>query len=237
MFMLAFHKHHVTRLAIFSIAIVVLNVLTLRYLVAEDIDNIDLSLLAGHTIAVDPGHGGIDAGASANGVIEKHINLAVALKFAEILRANGATVVMTRESDIDYYTRGKGGKRNDLLKRVDIVNQAGADLFISIHVNAMKGNWSGAQAFYGTQSPNSKILAQTVQRALYSCPPGNKRQAKQDSDIIVLNGPNIPGVLVEIGFLTNQREASLMTDAAYQQKLATQIAKALAYHFSHNVGR
>jgi N-acetylmuramoyl-L-alanine amidase len=237
MFMLALHKHHVTRMAIFGIAIVVLNLLTLRYLVADDIDNMDLSLLAGHTVIVDPGHGGIDAGASGNGIIEKNVNLAVSDKLAEVLRSNGVTVTMTREGDIDYYTRGKGGKRNDLLKRVDIVNQSGAELFVSIHVNAMKGNWSGAQVFFGTNSPDSKTLAETIQRALYSCPPGNKRQAKQDSKIIVLNGPSIPGVLVEIGFLTNRQEAGMLIDPNYQQKLATQIAKALAYHFSHNVGR
>ena len=76
-----------------------------------------------------------------------------------------------------------------------------------------------------------------IQRALYNCPPGNKRQAKQDSEIIVLNEPNIPGVLVEVGFLTSKREASLLTDPQYQQKLATQIAKGLAYHFSQNVER
>jgi len=237
MILLALRRQQITRLAIFSLAVVVLNVLTLRYLVTDKIDNMDLKVLAGHRVVIDPGHGGIDAGASANGVVEKNINLAVAQKLADLLQANGATVVMTRDRDIDYYTRGKGGKRNDLLKRVEIINEANAEVFISIHVNATKGNWFGAQVFYGTKNPESKRLAEVIQRALYNCPPGNKRQAKQDSEIIVLNEPNIPGVLVEVGFLTSKREASLLTDPQYQQKLATQIAKGLAYHFSQNVER
>jgi len=224
------------RIVLFSIVVVALNLLTFRYLVLDDIDSVDLNNLSGHIVAIDPGHGGIDSGANGNGVVEKEITLAISAKLCEILQANGAQVVMTRDSDIDYYTRGKGGKRNDLLKRVDIINNSGAQLFVSIHCNAIRdARQSGSQVFYG-QAEN-KMLAEVAQKSLKSYPPGNRRQAKLDKDIIILKAAGIPGILVETGYLTNSNEAAQLADISYQQKLAEQIAKSLAYHFSQNVGR
>jgi N-acetylmuramoyl-L-alanine amidase len=223
---------------VFSIAVVVLNLLTLRYLVVDDIENANLSVLAGKTIAIDAGHGGIDDGAKWNGLDEKNINLAIAVKLASILSDNGASPILTREGDVDYYTKGKGGKRNDLLKRAEIIESSGANVFVSIHCNAIKGaNWSGAQVFYHPKLEENKILAERMQYALKNFPPGNKRQIKQDSDIILLKSVSVPGVLVEAGFISNPEEAARLNTEAYQQKLAEYIAKALAYHLSQNVGR
>lgn len=232
---LAIRQRRLIFATVFSIAVVVLNLLTLRYLVADDFDNIDMSILSGHTVVIDPGHGGIDNGASGNGVIEKQVNLAIGQKLAAIMQEHGAIVTMTRDQDIDYYTRGKGGKRNDLEARVDIINKSGAEVFVSIHANSIRGAaWTGAQVFYSPKLVGNKPLAEVVQRALKNFPPGNKRQAKQDKDIIVLNAPNIIGVLVETGFLSNPQEAAQLKDESYQQKLAEQIARALAYHFYQN---
>ena len=79
------------------------------------------------TVVIDPGHGGKDPGASGNGVIEKNINLAVGLELAKILNARGFRVVMTRQTDV-YLT---------LQERTDIANAQNADLFVSVHVNAL----------------------------------------------------------------------------------------------------
>lgn len=199
---------------------------------------IDLGVLAGKTIVVDAGHGGIDDGAKWNGVREKEVNLEIARKLAQELQDQKCNVVMTRDGDIDYYTRGKGGKRKDLLKRVEIIESAQADYFISIHLNAIRGsNWMGAQVFYSTRVPESEILAKTIQQAMADFPPGNKRQVQKDLDIIVLNATSIPGVLVEAGFISNPREAALLKKEQYQQKMAQAIVKALAYHIQQNAGR
>ena len=219
-------------------ALAVANLLAVVYLKADDIDNANLAVLAGKTVAVDPGHGGVDGGARGNGLNEKEVTLAIALRLADVLRANGATVVMTRDSDIDYYTRGKGGKRNDLNRRVEIINESGAAVFVSIHLNAIRGSkWFGAEVYYNPKLPESRQLAETMQQALQDFPPGNKRQAKQDSDIIVLKDTTIPGVLVETGFLSNPGEAAMLADGNYQQKMVERIARALAYHCAHNVER
>lgn len=223
--------------AVCSIAVVVLNLLTLRYLVSDSLETVNMALLEGRTIAIDPGHGGIDGGASGNGIMEKDLNLAIARALQDVLAAHGAKPFLTRDSDTDYYTKGKGGKRNDLVKRVELINDSGAEVFVSIHLNSFKGAniKPGAQVFYGTKFAESKGLAEIVQQALMNFPSGNKRQAKQDKDIIVLNGPNIPGILVEAGFLSDSNEAARLADPAYQQKLAEYIARGLAYYFSQKV--
>lgn len=219
-----------------SLVVVGLNVLTLRYLAADDVETVNLAVLAGKTIAIDAGHGGIDDGAKWNGVDEKNINMAIAVKLAGVLSANGARPVLTRDGDIDYYTKGKGGKRTDLLKRAEIIETSGATAFVSIHCNAIKGsNWSGAQVFYNPKLPENKLLANSLQQALKKFPPGNKRQIKQDSDILLLKSVNVPGVLVEAGFISNQEEAARLNNDLYQQKLAEYIAKALAHYFNQNV--
>jgi len=234
----ALRRQRVVSALVFSIAVMVLNLLTLRYLVLADIENADLAVLSGKTIAIDAGHGGVDDGAKWHGFEEKNINLAIATKLAAVLEANGVTTILTREQDIDYYTKGKGGKRNDLLKRAEIIENSGASLYLSIHCNAIKGvNWSGAQVFYNPGNQENKQLAEIMQQALKKFPPGNKRQAKQDSDIILLKSVTIPGVLIEAGFISNPTEAQQLNNEAYQQKLAETIAKALAYHFSQNVER
>lgn len=219
-------------------AVVAVNLAAGGYLGADDIAGADLGVLAGRVVAIDPGHGGVDSGAKYHGQTEKEITLAIAMKLAEALRAHGATVTLTREADVDYYTRGKGGKRSDLTRRVEMINGSGAAVFVSIHTNAIRGGrWFGAEVYYSPRLAENRLLAEAVQRALQEFPPGNKRQAKQDSDIMVLKDTTIPGVLVETGFLSNPREAAMLADGAYQDKMVGQIARALAYHFSHNVAR
>lgn len=219
-------------------AAMALNLLTTNFPRSEDVADADLAALAGRVVIVDPGHGGVDSGAKYFGLVEKELTLAISLRLAETLRQSGATVMLTREADIDYYTRGKGGKRSDLTRRVEIINTSGAAVFVSIHTNAIRGGrWSGAEVYYCPRKEENKLLAETMQRALKDFPPGNKRQAKEDSDILLLKDTTVPGVLVETGFLSNPREAALLADPAYQQNLVGQIARALAYHFSHNVAR
>jgi len=219
-------------------AAVAVNLLALSFWGKEDIAGVDLGALAGRVIAVDPGHGGVDSGAKYYGRVEKEITLSIAVKLADVLRASGADVVLTRAGDIDYYTRGKGGKRNDLVRRVEIINNSGAAVFVSIHANAIGGSrWFGAEVYYNPAREENKRLAEAMQRALREFPPGNKRQARQDSDILVLKDTTVPGVLIETGFLSNPREAALLADPAYQEKMAGQIARALAYHLGRNAAR
>lgn len=220
-----------------AVLVVLFHVAAWRYLAAEDLENVDISILNGQTIVIDAGHGGVDGGCTGHGLREKDITLAVALKLAAMLRQAGANVVLTRTCDCDYYSLG-GGKRGDLLHRAALINQSGAAVFISIHANAMRDSrWFGAQVFYNPQQQENRQLAEAVQQALRDFPPGNKRRVKQDSDILLLKKTNIPGVLAEIGFLSNPREAALLADGQYQERIAAALLRALAYHFHHGVAR
>lgn len=236
---MAFFTWHFSRRTIWltvAAAVLLFNAAAWRFLSLDDMDTVDTSILAGKTVAVDAGHGGVDGGSTGYGRQEKHITLQVAMKLAAQLEQNGARVVLTRQGDTDYYAAG--GKRGDLQQRAAIINQSGAAVFISIHTNAMRDSrWFGAQVFYNPKLPESKQLAETAQRALRSFPPGNKRQAKQDSEILLLKETNIPGVLAEIGFLSNPQESALLADEQYQERIAAALVRALAYHFQHHVAR
>lgn len=215
-----------------GVAFIIVNLLAFRYWVDLDLDRVDLALLKGHTIIIDPGHGGIDCGAEYFQLKEKDINLEIALKLGKVLQEYGAQVFYTRSDDVDYYTKGKGGKRNDLLYRIDKINTLSADLFVSIHCNAAKeAQWYGAQVYYNPKDPTNKEFAETMQILLKKFPPNNKREAKHDTKLLLLKNTSKPGMLIETGFLSNQKEAKLLSDDAYQKKMVQQIAKGLAWYF------
>lgn len=217
---------------LFGFAVLCLQVLAARFAAQADLEHADLSFLKGRVVLVDPGHGGIDSGARYNHLLEKDITLTLSQRLGQQLEAQGAQVLYTRDSDVDYYTKGKGGKRNDLLTRVEKINASGADAFVSVHCNAVKGaQWFGSQVFYNVRREENRVLAENMQTLLRDFPPGNKRQAKEDAQILILKEAQIPGVLVETGYLSNQKEAALLSDAAYQERFAGQLVKALAWYF------
>jgi N-acetylmuramoyl-L-alanine amidase len=122
-------------------------------------------------IVLDPGHGGPEVGAvTPEGDLgEKTVNLRIALRLADLLRADGYHVVLTRDTDrsVDPRYTGSGypGVRNDLQARVDIANAAGADLFISIHNNGGPASESGTEIWYSHLRPfgeRNHTLAEAV---------------------------------------------------------------------------
>ncbi|MCL4465430.1 MAG: N-acetylmuramoyl-L-alanine amidase, partial [Chloroflexi bacterium] len=135
------------------------------------------------TIAIDPGHGGPDAGGShrnAAGVVdltEKEANLAIAIRLAELLRADGYQVVLTREADKavndspqDWTGDGQINSRDELQARVDIANAAGARVFVSIHNNGSSSpGQSGTEVWWSPDRPfadDNFFLATQAQAAI-----------------------------------------------------------------------
>lgn len=177
-------------------------------------------------ILIDAGHGGFDAGASANGILEKEVNLSVALKLKRCIEENGGSVVMTREEDCstaDNVDKGKSAKVSDLKKRREMIKESGADMFVSIHMNKFpQGKYKGAQVFYAKGNEDSRRLGEEIQKALpLTLNDGNKRAAKEsDGSIYILKDATVPSVIVECGFLSNKEEAELLINEDYQNKLA-----------------
>lgn len=181
-----------------------------------------------YTIVIDPGHGGNDPGKiGINDVLEKDVNLAISLKLKEILEQNDCKVIMTREADQGLYQEGDSNKKvADLHARCQIINDSGADAVISIHQNSFTSESSkGSQVFYQMTSGEGKALAEILQEQLVSgLDPENNRVAKANSDYYMLKNTQAPMVIVECGFLSNSQEAELLTQEAYQRRVAWAVA-------------
>lgn len=177
------------------------------------------------TIVIDPGHGGMDGGASgAAGTVEKEINLAIAQKLRGYIELNGDVCIMTRETDAGLYDNNstKWVKSKDLKKRKEIIKNSNGDIFVSIHLNSFpQQQYHGAQVFYETGSEESKLLAECVQKQMVSMlDTDNKRVAKASDKYFILRNNPMPSIIVECGFLSNPREERLLKDEEYQNKIA-----------------
>lgn len=192
--------------------------------------------VANRIVVIDPGHGGIDPGAVGyKGSAEKDIVLQVAKQLRSVMTQAGAKVLMTRETDIDLGTPGSGSllsrKREDLSKRVALANKNGADVYISIHVNAFpSARWRGAQIFYQRGQIESKKLAEAIQSELIRIM-GNTTRAAKPEDFFTTRKTKMPAVIVEIGFISNPAEAKLLADPSYQRKLSYAIYSGISKYY------
>lgn len=188
--------------------------------------------LAGRTIVVDAGHGGIDPGAAGHGVVEREVVLAVAQDLRQLLARAGARVIMTRTG-----REAPSGKpfrqRRDLAHRAQLANAAGADVLVSIHANYFSHpGQQGAQVFVNRAAlPQSRRLAELIQQAFREVT-GSRRQVVTGADIFLLKKARMPAVTVEIGFLSHPAEARNLLDPAYQNKLAWCVFLGLARYFA-----
>ena len=178
-------------------------------------------------IVIDAGHGGEDSGAVANGIMEKNINLSIALKLRDMLRASGCQVVMTRESDVSIGDASAATTReqkvSDLKNRVKIINDGTNRILVSIHQNKFEqSQYFGTQMFYSKNHAQSRELAEELRKSVTGMlQPDNQRELKPaDSNIYILNQAKVPAVIVECGFLSNEQEAKKLADSDYQQKMA-----------------
>ena len=183
-------------------------------------------------VIIDAGHGGIDSGAiGVDNIIEKDINLSVALKLRRLFRISNFEVILTRETDILLNTDGvKKKKASDLSNRVKIANKYPDALFISIHMNTFpQEKYKGMQVFFSPNNLDSANLAELINKNNKAyLQPENSREIKRGKDIFVLENIKNCGVLIECGFLSNREEAYLLTQDYYQNKLAKIIFASVA---------
>ncbi|MCM2986372.1 cell wall-binding repeat-containing protein [Bacillus safensis] len=177
----------------------------------------------GETIFIDPGHGAQDAGAIGNGLLEKNINLEVALKLQSRLHQAGALTVMSRTSDTF----------DSLQTRVSKGAQASADIFISIHANANDNSGAnGTETYYDTTyaAAHSVKLAQQVQPRMVSAL-GTKDRGVKTAGFYVIKYSRMPSILLETGFVTNPIDASILKSTAAKDRLASGIATGVSNYF------
>lgn len=187
---------------------------------------------SGRTVIVDAGHGGEDGGAvSKDGVVEKIINLQISRKLELILNFSGVDTEMTRREDLSLCNDGsvslRERKNKDLKLRLKKVEDIPDAVLISIHQNSFPEDLSchGAQTFFSDNNTESKKLAGEIQTVLAEkVDSSNKRIEKAAPDtVFLMKKAKCPAVLVECGFLTNEKELGLLVDRPYQMKLAAGI--------------
>ncbi len=178
------------------------------------------------TFVIDPGHGGEDGGAVANGVTEKDINLSIALCLTDILRSNGYDVVLTRAEDQSIETEGDTLRRrkvSDMKNRLSVYNSSPDNVVISIHQNKFtQDQYNGTQVFYSENNSESKTLADEIKNSVISAlQPDNTRESKPaGKNIYLLYNSNVPSVIVECGFISNREDAEKLKDEYYQKQMA-----------------
>lgn len=194
-------------------------------------------------IVVDPGHnfGGDDgAYATHNGTTysERDLNMQVALKLKTKLEAYGYQVVLTREES----DRETLSVSQSLAKRVNLANNLNADLFVSLHHNsASSSSANGVETYYSDRSQDSSFggsydsnkvsvsrsMATKINNAIVNKTGQYNRGAKEAS-LYVCRNTNMPSVLVELGFISNQSEAEKCASWSNQDLAASAIAEAIA---------
>lgn len=195
-------------------------------------------------ILLDPGHGGEDGGTQSEaGLLEKDVNLAVALHLRELLETAGYQVKMTRETDCSIGDSSlptvRERKVSDIHRRLEMVEEEANCILVSIHQNYFtEGKYSGAQIFFSPNHEESEILAESIRSSVVSLlQPENTRQNKAATDsIYLLWNAEVPAVLVECGFLSNWEEAERLADSTYQEQMAFAIYDGLLRYLSGAAG-
>jgi N-acetylmuramoyl-L-alanine amidase len=169
-------------------------------------------------IMLDPGHGGADPGAiGIGGLQEKGVVWAVTQQVAAILRQQGLTVQMTRQGD----------QTLDLQPRVDRAEAARANLFVSIHANAVnmqRPEVNGLETYYFSDS--SLGLARVIHQRVLGSLRMNDRGVKQ-ARFFVLRRTSMPSVLIELGFVTGATDAPNLRNPQWQTQMAQAIAQGI----------
>jgi N-acetylmuramoyl-L-alanine amidase len=192
-------------------------------------------------ILIDPGHGGVDQGASGDmKVAEALINLAISKKLMSFLEGTGFEVEMTRYDDEGLYTNLSGTirdkKNEDLKNRVELINQSGADLVISVHLNSFpQKQYYGAHVFYQKNNePITKPAAETIQESMKNIlDKSNSRVPQVKKGIKIMDDTKVPVILIECGFLSNNDEERKLISADYQEKTAWAIFTGLLMYFNN----
>jgi len=187
--------------------------------------------LLGKTIYLDPGHGGIDSGTTYKNIYEKDINLIMSKKIEKYLVSKGATVYLTRDTDKDLSTTTVNRKRNDLTNRAKLINNTNPNMYISIHLNYISNSkWQGLQIFYNNKNKENEIIATKLTNYLKEYTP-NIRDPKKENIYYMYKQIKVPGVLIELGFLSNPNDRYRLTKEEYQDKLAKNIASSIEKYF------
>ncbi len=184
--------------------------------------------LIGKIVYLDAGHGGVDPGAFYENVYEKDINLEITLKLRDNLKKLGATVYLTRNDDYDLSNPNANlRKRSDLGNRAKMINDSNANLYLSIHLNSMANTkWSGAQVFYDDINEKNIDIANKFQK-YFNKYLNSDRKVSEINNLYMYKNINIPGVLLELGFISNSNDRKNLLNDKYKNHIVKVISNCL----------
>lgn len=178
-------------------------------------------------VVIDAGHGGRVPGATKQGVKEKDIDLAILLQLQKIFEESGKNIGV-------YFTRTEDTNPT-FDQRVQLANRSNANLFISIHNNSMgNGRMSethGTQVMYDELSESSKHFAKICLDEVTGELSSRNKGLVKGNDIYIIRTSEVPVALIEVGFMTNEEELSLLRSEEYQKKAAMGIYRAILRAF------
>lgn len=177
-------------------------------------------------IVVDAGHGGGAPGAVSGTYYEKNITLAIVQQIKALFdEADDASIGV-------YYTR-LDDSNPSLSERVTLANDLGADLFLSVHINSLKGNTGveGVEVMYNELAPDTAFdtqdFAQICLDEEVAALGAKKRRLINGNKIYIIRNSAAPVALVEVGFMNNPNELARLVDPGYQKKAAKGLYEAL----------
>lgn len=178
-------------------------------------------------LVIDPGHGGIDAGTiGTDGAKEKDINLSIALILYDFAMVSGISAFLTRDGDYLVYGENDDKTRSDLYNRMDYINCIENSVLISIHQNHFddEKEW-GMQVWYSPNDDLSKILADNILKIdkLNIQQENTRLNKRSDNSYYLLYKSQVPSVMVECGFMSNNEENKKLQENVYQMQLAYSI--------------
>lgn len=140
---------------------------------------------------------------------------------------------MTRYSDYDLSSNNVSQrKRSDLTNRAKIINKSNADMYISIHLNATPSStWRGVQVFYDDVNIKNKEIAKYFQQQL-NIDLKNNRKYSEIKGMLFNRQVTVPGILIEVGFLSNPNDRYLLRQESYQLKVSKSIVKTLVSYYN-----
>lgn len=179
------------------------------------------------TICLDPGHNsyGADTGAQGNGLREQDLTLDIAKRLKPLLEYNGFSVVMTREGDL---VSDNSSVVASLQSRINVAENAHANLFISIHINA--GGGTGQEVLIYGAGGQAKKCADIVLPYLVQAGQWYNRGVKVQN-IMVLRETTMPAILTENGFIDTTQDAQKLADSDFRQQLAIAHCKGICAYF------
>ena len=210
-----------------NFSFVILLVLTIGFMNSNAKNILPLSNIK---IIIDPGHGGSDPGTVYGNIFEKDLNLIISKYLKSSLERYGAKISMTRDADYDLASPNAiYRKKSDFNNRIKLINEGGFDLYVSIHLNYLsQEQYYGPQVFYKKEDYDFAVL---IQQNLNKELLGDRNVKLLPEGIYMYKRLNVPGVLIECGFLSNEEERIKLNSTDYQQLIANVIADSINLYF------